>query len=244
MVWALNCDSTPDPLAKLVLIGLANHADSAGCAAWPAAEKLAEYAGCSVRSVRRKTSDLEDAGLIVRGDQGIVEHLRADRRPVVWDLVTGGLFAPPVRKSRGDTRVRPDNLSPRDGVTATTARGDTAVTQTVLEPNTPLPPVAGCSRHATHDERCRACRSVQDSRTKTEARRRDAEDRAARQRIVQSEIDRCGMCNEYGYLNNGRLCDHDPGGYSRAKRGAALAREALGVRLSTAQGKDADKDMR
>lgn len=248
MVWALHCDSAPDPLAKIVLMGLANHADAAGCAAYPSRETLAQYAGCSVRSVQRKLNDLIAVGLITEGDQCWVQHLRADRRPVVYDLMTGGLFAAPLGP-RGDrlsprNGVTPVSRRDRNGVTGSVERGDTAVTQTVLEPNTPLPPVSGCSRHGTHDERCRACRSVQDSLTKTEARRRDAEDRAARQRIVQSEIDRCGMCNEYGYLNNGRLCDHDPGGYSRAKRGAALAREALGVRLSTVQGKDADKDMR
>lgn len=86
MVWALKTAPVDDPLEHLILIGLADHAGPDGTGARPAASTLAEYARCSVRTVRYRLRGLEAAGLIVRGDQRIVEHLRADRRPVVWDL--------------------------------------------------------------------------------------------------------------------------------------------------------------
>ncbi|WNM72833.1 helix-turn-helix DNA binding domain protein [Arthrobacter phage RedFox] len=86
MVWALKTAPVPDPISHLVLIGLADHANDDGTGARPSVAVLAEYARCSARSVQRKLRDLEECGLIVRGDQRSVEHLRSDRRPVVYDL--------------------------------------------------------------------------------------------------------------------------------------------------------------
>ena len=247
MVWALNCHDAPDALAKLVLLGLANHADATGGNAWASAQTLADYADCSRRSVIRKLKELEAVGLIVRGDQRLVAHLRGDRRPIVWDIVTDGLFAPTL-KPRGDNlspRKPVDNptdgvtaVSPRDdhGVTGWASRGDTAVTQTVLEPIPPLPPVIGCSRHTVPDERCRACRSAQDAEGQRLAHRQAVVERAARNRIVQSEIDRCGMCNEYGNLPNGLPCLHDPAASDRARRNAGRVREMMGWDKSSNKG--------
>lgn len=88
MVWVLKHAQVPrsEPIARLVLIGLANHAADDGTGARPSVATLAEYAGCSVRSVHNKLDVLREVGLIRRGDQRAVGHLRADRRPVVWDL--------------------------------------------------------------------------------------------------------------------------------------------------------------
>lgn len=225
LVYALNCDSVPDPLAKLVLIGLANHADAAGCNAFPAQSTLAAYAGCSDRSARRKLAELEDLGVIERGDQELVSHLPGNRRPVVWNLA--GLSVRP------DTRVRPKPvLSDASQDTAGHSGRTLLSDKPSLEPNTPLPPVTGCSRHATPAGRCRACRSVQETRAKAEARQRQAAERLEHNRISQAQIDRCGVCNDYGYLPNGRLCDHDPATWTRAKTGAALAREILAQKVA------------
>lgn len=80
MVWVLNCDSAPDPLARWVLMGLANHADRYGRNSFPGQTTLAQYAQCSDRSVRRKLDELEkDSELISRGDQELVSHYPANR---------------------------------------------------------------------------------------------------------------------------------------------------------------------
>lgn len=86
MVWAL--EQAPDVPAQAlgVLMGLANHADEHGRGAYAGQELLAEYARKSDRQARTDLARLEDAGLIRRGDQSLVAHLRADKRPVVWDL--------------------------------------------------------------------------------------------------------------------------------------------------------------
>lgn len=89
MVWALKSAPVPDPISHLVLIGLADHAAADGTGARPSVATLADYARCSPRSVYNKLRALEDSGVIRRGDQRAVEHLRADRRPVVYDLVYG-----------------------------------------------------------------------------------------------------------------------------------------------------------
>lgn len=86
MVWAL--EQAPDVPAQAlgVLMGLANHADERGRGAYAGQELLAEYARKSDRQARTDLARLEEAGLIRRGDQSLVSHLRADKRPVVWDL--------------------------------------------------------------------------------------------------------------------------------------------------------------
>lgn len=140
MVWALKTAPVPDPIAHLVLIGLADHAGDDGRTARPPVSLLAEYARCSPRSVQNKLRLLEELGLIMRGDQRMVEHIRADRRPVVWDLDIYGvnlLHAVP-RGERGDATGR--TVIP-DGVHGDTQRGEAVCGQTVLKPslNRPVP---------------------------------------------------------------------------------------------------------
>lgn len=87
-VWALKKAPVPsgDPIAHLVLIGLADHADVHGRDAFPSVSTLAEYARCSKRSVQNKLAVLEEAGVIWRGDQVAASRYPANRRPVVYDL--------------------------------------------------------------------------------------------------------------------------------------------------------------
>lgn len=86
VAWALNEAPVQDASALLVLIGLANHAARDGSNSYPSRDTLAGYARCSVRTVSVKLKALEEAGVIKRGDQAHVAHLRGDRRPVVYDL--------------------------------------------------------------------------------------------------------------------------------------------------------------
>jgi hypothetical protein len=84
--WVL--ESAPGLKSHLVgtLIGLANHADNRGRGAYPSQATLARYSRKIPRNVRKDLAQLEEAGLIRRGDQRMVSHLSADERPVVWDL--------------------------------------------------------------------------------------------------------------------------------------------------------------
>lgn len=153
--WALNTKRVATPMQRLVLIAVANHADKRGQSAWPSQETLAEYCCCSSRTIRRQLSELEESGLIRRGDQRLVSHFRGGYRPVVYDVDLGG-DEPVDNSGRGRTSatdLRPDNLSRLDtgvhrGRTSATLRPDTGVLRTVLEPSiepsisNPLPPCA------------------------------------------------------------------------------------------------------
>jgi len=86
IAWVL--DEAPGVPARLLatLIVIANHADTYGKGAWPSQATMARQTRKSDRAVRADVLQLEELGLIVRGDQRIVLHIRSDRRPVVWDL--------------------------------------------------------------------------------------------------------------------------------------------------------------
>lgn len=84
--WAL--EDAPDVPSHLVavLVALANHADASGRNAYVGQERLGWYTRKARRNVRKDIDALIKLGLIREGDQRIVAHLRADKRPTVYDL--------------------------------------------------------------------------------------------------------------------------------------------------------------
>lgn len=131
MLWALEHAPVTNPARLVVLLALADCAKDDGTAAWPTQERLAERSRCSTRSVRRYLKDLEEIdGVIRRGDQELVAHLRRDQRPVVWDLAmdvaatgqigrpsstTTGQSVPPVGSNDRTARAeRPDRAGQND----------------------------------------------------------------------------------------------------------------------------------
>lgn len=118
-LWAADlplgvCNGT----AHRVLLKLCDRVDDLGYGAYPSVDGVAETLMCSKRTVQRAIRELLDIGLIRVGDQRLVEHIRADRRPTVYDCLTPALK---VHEARGDTYVTPhrsrgDNYGP-DGVT-------------------------------------------------------------------------------------------------------------------------------
>lgn len=129
-IWAANLPlSVCNGTSHRVLLMLADRVDPLGYAAWPGISSMAETLECSERTIQRGIRDLLDAGLIRRGDQQHVDHLRADHRPVVYDVLTAALK---YTETRGDNCVTPsksrgDKYRPH-GVT-------TDVAITVLEPS-------------------------------------------------------------------------------------------------------------
>ena len=89
MNWVLHEAPLPNRAAALaVAIALADFAnEDEDCQAWPSIETLAKLARCSARTTQRALSDLEGAGVIEVGDQGLVAEYRADRRPTVWRFI-------------------------------------------------------------------------------------------------------------------------------------------------------------
>lgn len=113
--WVLHDAAGCPPQLVSTLIGLANHADPSGRGAYPGQGMLASYTRKSERQVRRDLAEAERLGLIRRGDQRVVAHIPADRRPVVWDLA----LAPPARPDHDL-----DGWTSASGRTSGTARQD------------------------------------------------------------------------------------------------------------------------
>lgn len=112
VLWAL--DEAPGVPPELVsaLVALARHAGLDGRGAHPSAATIAGQTRKSERQAKRDLKRLEELKLIMPGDTAIVAHIRADRRPKVYDLAM----------PRGDTD---DMSSDGHGVTPRVARGDT-----------------------------------------------------------------------------------------------------------------------
>lgn len=126
MSWALSLptESLKDSSARHVLLCLANYAGSNGTGAFPSASTLAQDTGLSERTVRYKLDDLENSGLIQKGNQAIAAvHIdRHDRRPVVYDLqlLRGANPAPRTKRGADDTT---GCNSQQNGVQPGTERG-------------------------------------------------------------------------------------------------------------------------
>lgn len=118
ITWVLYEAPVTQQSHLLVLLALADRAHDDGTAAYPSREWIGERARCSVRSVASHLRALEDAGLIRKGDQDLVSHFRADRRPVVYDVVmtAGNVCTPSVSDVQSDAsrgaRLRTHDVQP------------------------------------------------------------------------------------------------------------------------------------
>lgn len=131
MIWVMERAPIESPAEGMVLYALADRASDDGTAAWPSMQWIADRACCSRQTVRRHLRALEERGLIRRGDQRLVGHLRPDRRPVVWDL---SLEMDRNTGVQSDTPPATGYQNEPHGVSNLTARGITGDTQTILNP--------------------------------------------------------------------------------------------------------------
>ncbi|MFC5646797.1 helix-turn-helix domain-containing protein [Kitasatospora cinereorecta] len=87
LLWAANDAPVRDVNEFAVLVTMAERADPDGCNSFPARSTIADRTHIDPRTVLRTLQRLEERGLIAKGDQKAAEYLRADRRPVVYDLL-------------------------------------------------------------------------------------------------------------------------------------------------------------
>lgn len=125
MAWALSQQVITESHARHVLLCLANYADQSGRAAFPAVSSLALDTGLAPRTVQYRLRELEEIGLIKRGNQAIAAAYitQRDRVPVCYDLdlSRGAQDAP--RTERGAHHDTTGCTPEQDGVHATTERG-------------------------------------------------------------------------------------------------------------------------
>lgn len=125
MSWALSQQVITESHARHVLLCLANYADQSGRAAFPAVSSLALDTGLAARTVQYRLRELEQIGLIKRGNQAIAAAYitQRDRVPVCYDLdlSRGAQDAP--RTERGAQQDATGCTPEPNGVHATTERG-------------------------------------------------------------------------------------------------------------------------
>lgn len=102
--WAIEQQDITEPHARFVLVSLANYAGPTGENSFPSLARVCRDTGLSERTVRRCLRKLEEASLIVKGNQAIAAaHIgRSDKRPTLYNLVmSGGSHRPPVQGAGG-----------------------------------------------------------------------------------------------------------------------------------------------
>lgn len=116
--WALKQTAVESPVARHVLLVLANYAGEDGCNAFPSIARLSEETGLSERAVRNNLRELERVGVIRLGNQAVAAAFiaRADRRPTVYDLDLS-------RGAANAARLETGGISEQDGGHLTTERG-------------------------------------------------------------------------------------------------------------------------
>lgn len=120
IAWVLR-HSTAKGTDRLVLIGLADHADADDWIAWPSVDTLATYACTSRRSVQRALRSLEESGRVKPvALPPRAPAMRSDRTPVPYL----------IRNDDGASEWHPvddgHGASPRpDGASSARGRGDT-----------------------------------------------------------------------------------------------------------------------
>ncbi|MEU4032329.1 hypothetical protein [Streptomyces anulatus] len=88
MIWVLSGDAPVADVNEYAVLGaMADQADPDGCGTWLSKETIATRVKISEETVKRCWRNMSKRGLITRGDQSHVRHYRADRRPVVYDLL-------------------------------------------------------------------------------------------------------------------------------------------------------------
>lgn len=136
IAWALD-EARCKPSLRLTLVVIARATDEDGRSSWQSAATIAEKTGKSVRQVKRDTAELLAAGLILPGDQSVVAHLPAGRRPAVYDLP----LATASPTSTRDSGLAPTSPELSTGMTPKVAQrchqcagaGVVDVTQIILE---------------------------------------------------------------------------------------------------------------
>lgn len=101
MSWVLN-NSPVRGTEKIILLGLANHADADGNNAYPSVARLARYANVSERAVQQALRILEEGGHIYRHfNEGGSAQQRADRRPNKYTVLMYGVKQTSPRGGNG-----------------------------------------------------------------------------------------------------------------------------------------------
>lgn len=136
VAWVFDEAPVPADLIS-VLAAIARYAHTAdGRGARPVVSTIADNVGKSVEQVRKDIAKLRGFGLLVLGDQSLVGHLPAGRRPVVYDLPLHVKGPKPSKASRNKSgkKAEVDEFTP--SLEATGSSGATPSLEARSTPST------------------------------------------------------------------------------------------------------------
>lgn len=110
--WASEAAPVADVYERAILNKLATRANDDGCGAWPSVPSMARAALCDTETARRKLRAMQKRGLIGLGDQRLVSHYRADRRPRVYDLLIPADWYSDQQLTKVNTQRAEEGLPP------------------------------------------------------------------------------------------------------------------------------------
>ncbi|MEU5950343.1 hypothetical protein ABZ793_33035 [Micromonospora sp. NPDC047465] len=87
LLWAVKDAPVADVEEHAVLTVLADQADESGCGAFLSTKTIGKRTKLHERTVQRRLDTMLERGLLGLGDQSLARYIRADRRPVVYDLL-------------------------------------------------------------------------------------------------------------------------------------------------------------
>lgn len=105
ILWAMKHAPVADAGEWSVLVAMAESADEDGCNAYRSRQTIGDTVKMDPKTVGRRQAAMEKRGLIARGDQSVASYIRADVRPVVWDLLIPFDWFPDIEKTNA-RRVR------------------------------------------------------------------------------------------------------------------------------------------
>lgn len=86
VLWALDEAGDIPPRLVATLIAVARYAGEDGRGAHPSAATIAAHIRKNERNTKKDLAELARLGLLLPGDHRLVAHIRADKRPAVYDL--------------------------------------------------------------------------------------------------------------------------------------------------------------
>lgn len=119
MAWAIEQQDVTEPVARFVLLCLANYAAADGSAAFPSVTRLARDTGLSERAVQKHLRKLEELAVIRPGNKAFAaaKIARTDRLPKVYDILLSRGAPDSPRSVTGCT-------GRHDGVNGEASRGE------------------------------------------------------------------------------------------------------------------------
>jgi hypothetical protein len=115
VAWVIDDAPVPADLAWTLVV-IARRCNHLGKGSRQTTKTIAAKTGKSPKQAQRDVARLRALGLIVEGDQTLVAHLPAGKRPTVWDVPLHLKGPKPAKESRNPSGLkREDDISPMDG---------------------------------------------------------------------------------------------------------------------------------